>query len=397
MMPKVLYISYDGLTDPIGQSQVLAYITGLSKLGYSFTVLSAEKRHQYSIESETVNEICSENNIKWIPVFYTKRPPIFSTIWDRMKMSIYARKLTKRLHFDIVHCRSYISSLIGIKLKRNFGVKFIFDMRGFWADERVDGQLWDVKKPHFKWVYNYFKKKEQVFLKEADAIISLTHDAKDYMIKHWHVINRIDVIPCAVDTTLFSPKQIERDLSDRVITLGYLGSIGTWYMLDEMLSFFSVFLKKYPNSIFKFITKEPSSTIYKAAQSIGIGKDRIIVKAASRKQVPTELDDVDVGVFFIRPLFSKKSSSPIKQGEFMSMGIPVITNAGIGDTDQIIKKYHSGILISEFSDACYLSATEMVSDMLSRHKNHIRSGAIEYFSLEKGIQSYANVYVTLLS
>ena len=40
---RVLYVSYDGMTDPLGQSQVLPYILGLNKKGYQFTLVSFEK------------------------------------------------------------------------------------------------------------------------------------------------------------------------------------------------------------------------------------------------------------------------------------------------------------------------------------------------------------------
>ena len=43
MTKNVLYLSYDGMTDPLGQSQVLPYIIGLSKKGYKFHLVSFEK------------------------------------------------------------------------------------------------------------------------------------------------------------------------------------------------------------------------------------------------------------------------------------------------------------------------------------------------------------------
>ena len=43
---KVLYITYDGMTDPLGQSQVLPYLVGLSEKGYKFTILSFEKKER---------------------------------------------------------------------------------------------------------------------------------------------------------------------------------------------------------------------------------------------------------------------------------------------------------------------------------------------------------------
>ena len=40
---RVLYLSYNGMLDPLGQSQVLPYLKELSKLGVRFTLLSFER------------------------------------------------------------------------------------------------------------------------------------------------------------------------------------------------------------------------------------------------------------------------------------------------------------------------------------------------------------------
>ena len=46
-MEKILYISYDGMTDQLGQSQVIPYMQGLAKLGQKITILSAEKKDAF--------------------------------------------------------------------------------------------------------------------------------------------------------------------------------------------------------------------------------------------------------------------------------------------------------------------------------------------------------------
>jgi glycosyltransferase involved in cell wall biosynthesis len=104
----------------------------------------------------------------------------------------------------------------------------------------------------------------------------------------------------------------------------------------------------------------------------------------------------DFSIFFIKPVFSKKASSPTKQGEVMAIGKPVICNSGVGDTDLIINKYHSGILINEFSDAAYDKAiSEAINKKFDR--TEIRNGAIDFFSLEKGVEQYADVYSKVLN
>lgn len=395
MNKNILYISYDGLTDPLGQSQILPYLIGLSKKAYNFTIISAEKQKNYRNEKHIIEDICKKNNLDWQPIFYTKKPAILSTIKDIKAIRKLAYNLHKSKQFKAVHCRSYIASIVGLKMQKKHGVKFIFDMRGFWADERVDGELWNLSKPHYKLAYKYFKKKEKEFLQNADAIVSLTHAGKEIMINDWKVKKPIYVIPCAVDTNLFVAKNLKPETKKQNLTLAYLGSIGTWYMLDEMLDFFKILLRKYPKAKFKFITKEDPLTILNKATAREIDVEHFEIAPAKREDVPKELAKIDIGVFFIKPCFSKQSSSPVKQGEFMSMGIPIITNSGIGDTDAIINKYNSGFLITEFNDSSYQEAVNEIDALVNLSKNSFAKGADEYFSLNKGNTSYLNIYLDL--
>jgi len=392
MNKNILYISYDGLTDTLGQSQILPYIIGLSKKFYRFTILSAEKRDKYEQNKGLISKICADNNIDWQPVFYTKNPPIISSILDIRKMIRKAFSLHTKKGFFAIHSRSYMGSLVALKLKQKFNVKFIFDMRGFYPDERVDGGTWNLNKWYYKQVYNYFKRKEKRFLFSADAIVSLTYAGKEILENTWKVNNNINVIPCATDTNLFKPLNIEKKQS---LTIGYLGSLGTWYMLPEMLSLFKAIQKQYPKSRFIILTPDNSEQVYVEAERQNIPKESIDVRFAKRQELPSVLSTFDIGVFFIKPSFSKQASSPVKQGELMSMGIPVITNSGVGDTDDIINKYKSGILIKSFTQDEYEIAVNKISEMLEWDKAKIREGALEYFSLARGIKEYAKIYENL--
>ncbi len=264
MNKQVLYISYDGMTDPLGQSQVLPYLIGISKQGYQFTLVSCEKKERYARSRSIIENICLQNNIDWQPIFYTKTPPVFSTIWDIYQLNRKVKKLHKEKQFQLFHCRSYIASLIGLGFKRKHGVKFLFDMRGLWADERIDGKIWDVKKPFFKWIYKYFKNQEKSFLTYADKIISLTQNGKSEILT-WDLENvtedKIEVIPCAADYELFSLVDLKKKENSKLslglkpnqFVLSYIGSLGTWYLVEEMLLFFSVLKRKLPDAKFLFI------------------------------------------------------------------------------------------------------------------------------------------------
>jgi glycosyltransferase involved in cell wall biosynthesis len=168
-------------------------------------------------------------------------------------------------------------------------------------------------------------------------------------------------------------------------------------MLDEMLDFFKVLLKKYPKAKFKFITQEQAATILTKAKEKNINPRHFDIAPANRKDVPNELSKIDIGIFFIKDKFSKKASSPVKQGEFMSMGIPVITAKNIGDTDFIIKEYKSGLWVENFNEKAYQIVIDKIPDLLSMSFEKIREGAITYFSLNKGVDTYQKIYKELLN
>jgi glycosyltransferase involved in cell wall biosynthesis len=404
---NVLFISYDGMTDALGQSQVIPYLIGLTKKGFNFTVLSCEKKERYEQNAKDISTLFNDAGINWQPIQYTKNPPVFSTLYDYWKLIQKAKAIHRESPLSLIHCRSYIPALAGQYMKRKYSIPFLFDMRGFWADERIDGGLWSLKNQLFKTIYQFFKRKEIEFLAEATAIISLTTAAKNEMLK-WQVpgVNpeKITVIPCCVDTRLFNGVNVSGDEQQQLrqhlsikktdFVLGYLGSIGTWYLLDEMLQYFAQLIKKMPDARFLFITQENHEHIRTKANEYGINADAIVIAKAARKEVPAMVSLFNYGIFFIKPSYSKIASSPVKQGEIMAMGVPVVCNARVGDTGNIVNKYHSGLVVDNFE---FDKSIQQIVENKQFDKEAIRAGAIDFFSLEKGVESYYEVYFKTLN
>ena len=80
---KTFYLSYDGMTDPLGQSQVIPYLKYLSK-EFEIHLFSFEKPNNKDLVYK-IKSILKNNNIIWTPITYTKSPPIFSKIYDILK------------------------------------------------------------------------------------------------------------------------------------------------------------------------------------------------------------------------------------------------------------------------------------------------------------------------
>lgn len=408
MQKKILYLSYDGMTDNLGQSQVIPYLIELTKMGFEFTILSFEKKEKYKSNKKHISEILKKAKINWFPISYTSNPPVLSTLIDIRKMIQTAKKLHRQENFSLLHCRSYISAFAGVFMKKKYGVKFLFDMRGFWADERVDGKIWSLKNPIFNSIYKFFKSQEIKYLKLSDYTISLTKNAKKEM-HNWKQIKqhsiRIKVIPCCADFSHFDFEQLKNDEREKArkelkiekddFVLSYLGSVGTWYMLEEMLDFFKILLQKKENAKFLFISGDKKNSILSRAKEKNIDINKIVTISLSREKVPVYLSLSSISIFFIKPLYSKKASSPTKLAEIMSLGIPVICNGGVGDLEEIIAETKAGLIVKNFSEESYIEVIKKIDNLLIISKKGIRESAEKKFSLSVGTSLYGEVYKEL--
>jgi glycosyltransferase involved in cell wall biosynthesis len=404
---KILFISYDGMTDPLGQSQAIPYLAGLSKFGYQFTILSCEKPKRFEKNKTHVEKILEFNSIKWVPIAYHKKPPVLSSVYDVAMLKRKAAQLHAVEKFDMVHTRAGIPSLIGLWMKKKFGLKFLHDMREFYADSRIDGGMWKIDNFFYKTIYNYFKRKEDAEVKMSDGIVCLTY-AAEKIIKEWPQYNKeviLEVIPCSTDMALFDPEKINPEQKEKLkkdlninendSVISYLGSIGGWYLTDEMMQFCKSVSDKIPNAKFLFISPHEPETILNIAKRFNITAEKIIVKDAQRHEVPLLLSTSKYSIFFIKACHSKQSSSPTKHGEIMAMGIPVITNSGVGDVSEIVDRYQSGIVIKNLEKLSYDSCAEKLCTA-NYDAKRIRAGAQAFYSLENAIQKYLKVYNHIL-
>ena len=396
------------MTDPLGQSQVIPYLAGLSKEGYVVHLLSFEKKERFEAGQKIIGDLLKGLNITWHPTYYTKKPPIFSSFKDVNTMKSMTAKIIKKHRIELVHCRSAMTALTGLWAKENFGVRMIYDMRGFYAEERVDGKIWNLNNPLYYLVYKFFKRKEIEFIREADYTVSLTENGKNEILS-WPSFQLkpppIMVIPCCADLNHFSPENInlqqaadfkvKLNIKDDAYVLLYLGSLGTWYMVEEMVHFFSRLLRVKPNAIFLIISTDDKTIVMQYLVKYNVPEEKVIITSATRNEVPALLSLANFSLFFILPAYSKKASSPTKLAELMGLSIPVVCNTGVGDVDQIVSNANAGIVLKDFKEGSIDKAiVEMLS--FSFDASQLREAAFGYASLDTGIRRYKEIYSVLL-
>lgn len=406
-MEKVLYLTYDGITDALGQSQILPYLLELSNFKYEIHIVSLEKYDQYLKKKSLIQSQLKNTSIYWHPLIYQKKIPVISQYLNVQKLKKKGFELAGKNKIQIVHCRSYLPMFVGLMLKKKYSSKLIFDIRGFWIDERIEGKIWNLKNPLYNLIYRYFKYKEKIFFQNADYIISLTQNAKKYLQNSYINISPIEVIPCCYDYNLFKTKKISNinkneklkylSLSKDDFIIGYLGSLGTWYLTDKMMELFYCIMKKIPNAKFLLITNNSRKEIEKYLIKFNLPITSVIVVSASREEVPEYLSILNLSVFFIKPSFSKIASSPTKFGELLAMGVPIITNKGIGDLDEQVESNNLGVLIKDFNKEDYDKIIRNIDQIKSIDKQNLITFAELNYSLKIGVELYKNIYKKLCS
>ena len=402
---KVLYITYDGLTDPLGRSQIIPYLVGIAFAGYEVTILSCEKRSAYRSKKKTVKKILKLSNIKWKKRFYTKKPPVVSTLWDLYSMKVKADALHAKHNFHIIHCRSILGAWVGRKL-RGEHTKLVFDIRGFWADERVEGGLWDLNSKVYKRVFQYFKNLEVQLFNESDHIVTLTKKAKKLILKKHSRLKAADisVIPCSVEMLSFDPKNIDQDKASEKkkllgilphdFILGYVGSFGTRYMAREMLQFYAELKKTVPNAKLLLISNGGEESVLQHAAEMGVDNSVLVYKA-DYAEMPLLISLFDAAVYFIKTGLSGAAVSPTKQAEILAMGKPIVSNRGIGDSDVLFEKYQCGTLLEDFSASSIQAAVDELKLLLHKDAEEFRKVAEAELSAKSAVEKYLALYQQL--
>jgi glycosyltransferase involved in cell wall biosynthesis len=392
---SLLYISYDGMLEPLGQSQVLAYIKLLAR-DRRIHLLSFEKPEDWKTvtQRELVEREIADAGIVWHTLLYHKRPTAIATAWDIACGIMLGLWLVVRYRLRIVHARSYVPSVMAIALKRLTGAKFLFDMRGFWADERLDGGLW----PRTGRMYHVAKWFERRFLLAADHVVSLTHAAVREMQRFDYLQGRmppVNVIPTCADLGRFKP--MARRTGGGFV-LGYVGSAGTWYLFDEVATCFAQLLRLQADARFLIVNRGEHAYIRERLAAAGVPEATVELATANHGEVPALMSRMDAGIFFIKPVFSKQASAPTKLAEFLGCGKPCLGNVGVGDMADVLEGEQVGVALKAFDEASMTAALQEILALAANPAMSTRcvAAAQKHFSLAKGVQYYEQIYRKLL-
>lgn len=406
---RVLYLTYDGLSDPLGGSQILPYLRGLQReAGVRFAIVSFEKAERWQSGGQALRAELEAEGLAWYPLRFSRRPPLLSKVYDLWRMHTAGAQLLQKGNISLLHARSYVAGWVAHQLHQRYGVPWIFDMRGFWADERRETQAWPPSSPLHQVLYRLWKRREKAMLASAAHIIVLTEAAKAYLVERGLSPDRITVIPCVADYGHFflpadlyaverQRRRTELDLPPEAYVLGYVGSIGPLYEVREMLRFFRVLRSLREDAYMVFYTPAPPEAIFRYWDEVGLPRSAFRLRFVPRSELPSYLSVLDSSIIFCRPGFSRIGSSPTRIAELLAMNIPVVVQTDLGDNPTLAAQIPGGLYLCErFDEAEYAQVAQRLLEKKPGAPS-LREASAPFLSLPVGLERYKGVYVRLLS
>ena len=404
---NILYITYDGLLDPLGGSQILPYLHEIKREDTRVHILSFEKIYRSKTDINRMYLDLKNKNILWTHLKFTSRLGSIGKIYDMIKMYSAGILISIISNINIIHARGHTCADVASFIKKILRIQFIFDFRGFWVDEREEKGGGNRMKKLDNFIFKIYKKKEYDLINHCDQLVILTEAMIPEIINIGiNNIDKITVIPCCADYSHFrlinteqrklNRKTIGLDGEDLVI--GYLGSVGKMYRADLFIKLFELSTEKYPNIRALIITQNTNEfeRLVLASSNHNIYKKMKII-SGSRDNVPILLSSIDILIALSNPTFAKKSMSPTKIGEALACGIPVITNEGIGDVKSLINKTKSGLVLPDLSENSIKQARDSLYDLKKSDPAFIREESMKFLGLEKGHLLYKKVYDRIIN
>lgn len=395
---KVLFVTWDGPQVSYLEGLFLPIFQRLSQMGLRFHVL------QFTWGEATIKEArrqaCEQAGVSYRAVTIWRRPRAAGSLLTTIKGSYDVRKAIRDFNIDVVMPRSTMPALATLLALRGSTVPIMFDADGLPLDERVD---FAGQSPSSAG-YRFLRDIEAQTVRRASVVLTRSTKAMDILLARagaGTVQDKFHVVSNGRDADLFSSRDVETrsrvrqalGVEQDAPLLVYAGSMGQQYCLDEMLQLFALVRQRRPDAQLMILTGLPE-WVNRTLGAYPELASAATVMTVSARDVPEYLASADLGLALRQPSFSMQAVAPIKLGEYLLCGLPVVATVGIGDTDAISAE--SGFLLHHMDNSELKAAAEWFIDIVlprrDAYRARCREAGIAHFSLEASIQSYIKAF-----
>jgi hypothetical protein len=325
---KSLYVSYDGLLDPLGQSQVLPYVRRLRAAGHEFTILSCEKNRP-AAEVEALERDLSAQGIAWRRLPFKHGAGGF--LLRLATGARWIRKLVREVGPDIVHLRGFVPALMNALCRH--GRPHIYDFRSFAVEEwaecgKISGR---------SLAYRIFRRLDHRAVSTAAGLVVLEEPAAELLRRTYRLRTGVplQIIRTSTDVTRYPRREapLPGGGAER-LRFVCLGGARFPYRPDLALRLVRGLQARGIAASIHFVNEGDHEPLARAVTAAGVAPEQVKIFAAKHAEVPQLLGNYDCGLFFCETSPWRRVCSPTKLGEYLGAGLPVIALPGIDVIDR---------------------------------------------------------------
>ncbi|MCC7232745.1 MAG: hypothetical protein IT242_07365 [Bacteroidia bacterium] len=401
---SILILTYWSFKDPLIQAYTLPYVhiirdqVSFNSRIYLLTFEQPGIRMTPNEKAQVVQRLKLQG-IRLITLKYRKFGIISFINWIWEAFYLLWIIITKNIRYIHAWCTpagsiAYILSIIT-------GRTLVIDSYEPHAEAMVENKTWSRKSLQFRLLFRLEKK----ISARAKIIISATEKMWQYAKSKYNIsISNFYVKPACVEPKDFSPEKRKNaelvrqyHLENKIICI-YAGKFGGIYLTKEVFDFFKV-ASDYWGDRFRalLLTNHSLKELNMWAEDAGFDPWKMIVKFVPHEFVPDFMGLGDFGITPVKPIPTKRYCTPIKDGEYWSLGLPVVITPDISDDSDIIKSHNAGAVLEGLNTESYLRAIRKIDELLTRSTTQeliqkITRVANTYrnFSIARNI--YRNIY-----
>lgn len=303
---------------------------------------------------------------------------------------------------DILHAHSpALNGLAALKMAKKYDIPLVYECRAFWEDAAVDhGTTQEGSLRYFA-----TKALETHVFKRADAVTTICEGLRRDIIGRGIPVDKITVIPNAVDIDKFTfggtaDAELVRQLNlEGKTILGFIGSFYAYEGLLLLLDALPEIIKCQPNVRLLLVGGGPQEQAIKdRIEMLGLQNQVILIGRVPHDQVQGYYNLVDI---FVYPRLSMRLTdlvTPLKPLEAMAQG-RLLVASDVGGHHELIRDRETGYLFKA-GDQTALAQTVLYALADQVHWDEMRRAGRCYVEEERNwsrsVENYKAVYSKLV-
>jgi len=375
---RALCIVMGSVTDrPILLSRDMALIERLSKRGIRFIV----RAHEVDVTSPQVEKYAESLAALGIRFDATRaRNRLVDMTFDLL----WGWRAIRSDNISVVFSRGLAASLVNVALRRLCGVGFVYRSSGLIAEEQAAlGQVKRGGLAHRALIWA-----ERMIYTHSDAVFCVSSPMQEYVrtmapkTATFLTPNAVDIERFRYDPEMRRKTRARLRLDDHFLCV-FSGASWKWEMLEETAKAFSAFAKAVPRAYLLAIVYDPDRVQPLLARHLG--SNQFTVMTVPWHEMPSLLMAGDMGLLPRSRDLVSRVASPIKFGEYLACGMPVLITAGIGDFSDMVKEHQLGVVVEDVADTAAVAAgAQRLMDLVNRDGDALRRKCADFARKELG-------------